>query len=171
MSDARGEIQPGSVRSEDFVNSRIPPSWVLDGDPRTRSCDLSASGDGGLTMNLWECTAGRFRWTYRGDELIQVLEGEVRVTGLDGRTTVLRAGSTAHFAAGTELVWEVPEYVKKLAIHRGPSTIPGRVVHKLRVSWILARRRRSADLRVAGIAGPFTEYAAPLAGVAAALAG
>ncbi len=91
---------------------------VLDGSPVTRSLDLTKSPDGKFTTNLWDCTAGSFRWTYTTDEIVHVLEGEVHVTDEHGVRRTLTPGDVAHFTKGTQAVWEVPEYVKKLAVHR-----------------------------------------------------
>lgn len=118
------------VHREEFIDSPIPDAQVLEGRPIARSCDLHSSRTGGMSMNLWDCTAGRFRWHYRCDELVEILEGEVRVTGADGTQRVLRPGDTAHFPAGTSFVWEVSAYVKKLAIHRTAKTLPDRVLMK-----------------------------------------
>ena len=82
-------------------------------------------------MNFWDCTAGRFHWDYFGDEMVQILEGEVHVTFEDGVTRTLRAGDTAHFKAGTRLEWNVPDYVRKIAFHRSPQSLPDRVLSKL----------------------------------------
>src|SRR4051794_3877278 len=108
----------GDICREEFADAPIPAAQVIDGAPVARSCDLHSSREAGVSMNLWDCTAGRFHWHYGSDELVEILEGEVRVSDVDGRQRVLRAGDTAHFPAGTSFVWEVPEYVKKLAIHR-----------------------------------------------------
>jgi len=132
MGTSSLKLQQGNVGLQDFVPAPIPPENVLDGEPVARTCNLSQSDDQGLSMNLWDCTAGRFRWNYYGDELAHILEGEVHVTEETGEVTVLQAGDTAHFPAGARTVWEVPEYVKKLAVHRTPPNLPARVVHKLK---------------------------------------
>lgn len=126
-------IQAADVQREDFVVAPIPSDQILDGSPVARSCDLSISSDRALSTNLWDCTAGRFNWIYGADEVVQILEGEVRVTDHTGARTVLTAGSTAHFPAGTRMVWEVPSYVKKLATHRNPTSLRARALLKLRV--------------------------------------
>lgn len=113
-----------------WYDAPIPESDVIEGAPQTRSHDLHRAHRGGVTMNYWDCTAGRFRWHYAGDEMVQILEGEVHVTDEDGRTTTLRAGDTAHFHAGTTLHWDVPEYVRKLAFHRNPQTLSDRLIAK-----------------------------------------
>lgn len=131
------------IRRDEFVDAPIPAAHVLDGNPVARSCDLHSSREGGLSMNLWDCTAGRFRWHYGSDELVEILEGEVRVTEADGQQHVLRPGDTAHFPAGTSFIWEVPEYVKKLAFHRAAMTIPDRAL--LKATRALARRRSAVQ--------------------------
>jgi uncharacterized cupin superfamily protein len=110
----------------------IPATDVLEGAPHARSQDLHVSREGGVSMNYWDCTAGRFRWYYGGDEMVHILEGEVHLTDEHGATFTLRAGDTAHFHAGATLLWEVPEYVRKLAFHRSPQSLSDRVACKAR---------------------------------------
>ena len=160
MDSSAPGIQAADIRREDFVPAPIPAERVLAGDPVARSCDLSGSKDGGLSMNLWDCTAGRFRWTFGADELIQVIEGEVHVTDAAGETTVLTAGSTAHFAAGTEMVWEIPHYLKKLAIHRRPVPVPARVI--LSHARQRVRRAQVRPARLAAGLAPVVSTAGPI---------
>jgi uncharacterized cupin superfamily protein len=129
------------IRRDEFADAPIPAEQVIEGAPVARSCDLHSSRQAGVSMNLWDCTAGRFRWHYGSDELVEILEGEVRVTDAEGAQRVLRPGDTAHFPAGTSFVWEVPEYVKKLAIHRAAKALPDRILWKL--TRMLSRRRTS----------------------------
>jgi uncharacterized cupin superfamily protein len=143
MNPPPGGFQQGSVQREDFVAAPIPREAILEGEPAARTCNLSESEDKGISMNLWDCTAGRFRWTYYGDELLQVLEGEVRITDENGNVTLLREGDTAHFDAGESTIWDVPVYVRKLAFHRTPQTLWARALRKLRVMARRSRRRRA----------------------------
>jgi hypothetical protein len=105
-------IQTFETSRSDLKPAPIDPTWILEGAPVARSVVLSASPDGTLTAGLWDCTAGKFRWIYRVDETVTILEGEARVTDSTG-TRILRAGSVAYFPRGLEAVWEVPHYVKK----------------------------------------------------------
>ena len=84
---------------------------------------LSKSPDGLLTAGLWDCSAGTFTWIFRRDEIVHIVEGEVRVH--DGPTThVLVPGCVAYFPRGLETVWEVPTYVKKAFVLRAPAPSP-----------------------------------------------
>lgn len=130
-----------------WTEAPLPAHNVIEGEPRTRSHDLYSAWDGGVSMNYWDCTAGRFKWDYLGDEMVQILEGEVHVTFEDGVTRILREGDTAHFKAGTTLEWYVPDYVRKVAFHRSPQSLPDRIF--LKAMRILRRlpgleRRRHA---------------------------
>jgi uncharacterized cupin superfamily protein len=128
------EIQMFETSRSDLEPQPIEPSWIKEGTPIARATTLSASPDGTLTAGLWDCTAGTFRWIYSVDEIVHILEGEVRVS--DGtRTQVLVPGSVAYFPCGLEAVWEVPKYVKKMFILRGiKRSLPQRILA------ILARR-------------------------------
>jgi uncharacterized protein len=107
------------VSRTDLSLDPIEPSWIKQGAPVARCLTLSESPDGLLTAGLWDCTAGTFRWIFRSDEIVHILEGEVRVHD-DGQTHVLVPGSVAYFPRGRETVWEVPTYVKKSFTLRGP---------------------------------------------------
>jgi uncharacterized cupin superfamily protein len=103
----------------DLQPEPIEPSWIKEGSPVARAVRVTESPDKALMAGLWDCTAGKFRWIYWFDEIVHIVEGEVRVD--DGtRTHVLVPGSVAYFPSGLETVWEVPKYVKKMFILRAP---------------------------------------------------
>jgi uncharacterized protein len=98
----------------------IEPSWILEGNPRARGTVLVQSNDKLLSSGLWECTAGRFNWTFGWDEFIHVLEGEVRITEDGGDSYSLRQGDFVHFPLGLKTEWHVPQYVRKAFTLRTP---------------------------------------------------
>jgi uncharacterized protein len=103
----------------DLEPEPINPDWILEGAPVARALRVTESPDKMLISGVWDCTAGKFRWIYWFDEIVHILEGEVRVN--DGtRTRVLVPGSVAYFPSRLETVWEVPKYVKKMFILRAP---------------------------------------------------
>jgi uncharacterized cupin superfamily protein len=124
------EVQTSSSRAfktsrGDLVSQPIEPGWIKEGRPVARAVTLSESSDKRLTIGLWDCTAGTFTWIFGTDEIVHVIEGEVRVH--EGRTThLLVPGSVCHFPAGLETIWEVPRYVKKTFILRAPHRSPAR---------------------------------------------
>jgi uncharacterized protein len=96
----------------------IRPEWILEGAPVARARPVAVTADDHFSSTVWDCTAGRFRWQFRSDEIVHILEGEVHVTDEAGRERALVPGDVALFSRGTTSVWRVPRYVKKLAIHR-----------------------------------------------------
>ncbi len=66
----------------------------------------------------WSCTAGRFVWCYKVDEMLHVISGEVFVTDEKGAVRRLGPGDMAFFPAGARSVWHVPHEVRKLAMCR-----------------------------------------------------
>ena len=103
----------------DLTPLPIEPAWIKAGAPFARAITLSQSPDSLLTAGLWDCTAGTFTWIFGMDEIVHILEGEVRVR--EGNITHhLVPGSVAYFPRGVETVWEVHHYVKKSFIHRAP---------------------------------------------------
>ncbi len=138
-----------TLRCATFETSRtellplaIDPTWIKEGTPVARSVTLGKSPDSLLTTGLWDCTAGTFTWIFRRDEIVHVVEGEVRVH-VGGTTQVLVPGSVAYFPRGLETVWEVRTYVKKHFVLRAPqASILSRAdaAGKARLGAIVRRR-------------------------------
>lgn len=98
--------------------SPINPEWILDGTPQARVAEWSRSVDGTTTTNVWDCTAGRFRWYFAMDEIVHIMDGSVTVSSDDHPARTLVAGDAALFRAGTWSEWNVDDYVRKHAILR-----------------------------------------------------
>src|SRR5208282_4986567 len=96
----------------------IRPDWVIEGNPQVRSKYLARSADGASSVMAWSCTAGRFIWCYKVDEMLHVVSGEVFVTDENGAVRRLGPGDMAFFPAGARSVWHVPHEVRKLAMCR-----------------------------------------------------
>lgn len=96
----------------------IPPDWVIEGTPQARSKYLAGSADGAASVMAWSCTAGRFLWRYKVDEVLHIISGEVFVTDEKGTIRWLGPGDMAFFPAGARSVWHVPHEVRKLAMCR-----------------------------------------------------
>jgi hypothetical protein len=83
---------------------------------------------------------------------VLIVEGEVRVTDALGTTTTLRAGDVSYFPADSWFVWEIDEYVRKLAFCR--LAVPRRVRRTLSaVAFVRALPRRVVGkvLRMTGL--------------------
>jgi uncharacterized protein len=96
----------------------IRSDWVIEGAPQVRSKYLARSADGASSVMAWSCTAGRFIWCYKVDEMLHVISGEVFVTDENGAVRRLGPGDMAFFPAGSRSVWHVPHEVRKLAMCR-----------------------------------------------------
>jgi uncharacterized cupin superfamily protein len=119
------------ARRRDLDPLPIHDPHVIAGEPVARCSQLTASADGLVSTHVWDCTAGKFHWYFGVDEIVHILEGEVHVTDDAGRTVTLQTGDVGHFALDSHTVWDVPDYVCKLAFHRVPA-LPIRVKRKLR---------------------------------------
>jgi uncharacterized cupin superfamily protein len=126
-------ILTGDAQRRDLDHAPITGDHVIAGAPVARSVKLTESADGLLSTHLWDCTAGRFHWYFGVEEIVHILDGEVRVTDDRGETVILRTGDVGHFALHSHSVWDVPEYVRKLAFHRAPRpvSLPVRAFRKL----------------------------------------
>ena len=73
-------LEPDVIRSvsttDDLAPDPMDPSWILEGNPQTRSRRLFLSPDRTISAVLWDSTAGKFDWHYGMDEIIQIVDGE-----------------------------------------------------------------------------------------------
>jgi uncharacterized protein len=107
----------------DLEPDPIRPGWVIEGTPQVSSKCVAGSADGASSVMVWSCTAGRFVWCYKVDEMLHVLSGEAFVTNEDGTDRRLGPGDMAFFPSGARSIWHVPKEVRKLAMCR--HTLPG----------------------------------------------
>jgi hypothetical protein len=114
----------GSERRE-LPLAPIAPADIEEGQPIAHGMTLSQSPDGQLSTGLWDCSAGKFRWTFWVDEVVHILEGDATVREESGVVHELRPGSVAYFPLGLVARWEVPRYVRKLFVVRSASAGPG----------------------------------------------
>ena len=128
----------------------IEPSWVIEGQPESRSNVLSQSRDGQACTIEWECTAGKFNWYYDFDETILILEGSIVIESDDLPPTRYGAGDVIFFKHGAHAKWHVEKYVRKLAFCRNidPAWLafPTRVLRKLYKMMMPAAGRQSGSL-------------------------
>jgi hypothetical protein len=122
----------------------IPPDWILAGDPIARRRLLVGSSDDMASTHMWDCTAGRFNWHYKSDEVIYVVEGSVVVEDHAGVKLRLEAGDTFLFPAGTRFHWTVPRYIRKIAFLHAPLSRKVRVLKGLYNFLTAAFRRKQA---------------------------
>jgi uncharacterized cupin superfamily protein len=120
-----GSLAPTRVAmDQQQVTSSLLPQ-VLDGDPVARAVPLITSADDCFSATLWTCSPGRFRWFYRSDEMIHLLEGEVFVTpDQAGDPFLMVEGDVIYFPLGSSAVWEVRRPVRKLALFRSEAGDP-----------------------------------------------
>ncbi|MFC5453831.1 cupin domain-containing protein [Prosthecobacter fluviatilis] len=120
LSSDSARIQTGSILNQDLQPSPINPDWILEGNPIARATTLAIAPDQTLSCAVWECSAGKFKWVFGLDEIIQILEGEVVIEEQtpERKVHTLRVGDTALFPDGLTTHWTVTNYVRKFAIHR-----------------------------------------------------
>lgn len=130
-------ITAASLDAIELDPAPIRPEWILDGRPVARCRQWSDSSDGTTSAMVWDCTAGRFRWYFGGDEIVHIIEGEVIVSGDGAPERTLKPGDAALFRAGTWATWHVPNYVRKHAICR--DSLPVAITLPLKVTKKAAR--------------------------------
>jgi uncharacterized cupin superfamily protein len=141
-------IVTASPSTIELEPSSLPREWVLEGNPQVRAKEIARSDDASMSMIVWSCTEGRFRWHYGVDETVHILSGEVIVTDDDSKEHRLGPGDSAFFPAGTTSVWHVTQAMRKVAVCR--ATVPRVVSLGLRAwNW---GKRRAKTLFAAGAA-------------------
>ena len=146
---SRALIEIGSC-NVDLELRPIEPTWVIEGNPVSRSHILSTSSDGTSSTIVWECSEGRFNWYYDFDETILILEGSIVLESDTMPPTRYGPGDTIFFRNGAHARWHVEGRVRKLAFCR--KTQPAwvgfglRVLLKLKKILIPADERQPASL-------------------------
>jgi uncharacterized cupin superfamily protein len=70
--------------------------------------------DGAIDIGIWECEPGEFTATHDDDtEVCQILSGSATVTGEDGASTLVSAGSLLVLPVGWRGRWTVHETIRK----------------------------------------------------------
>ena len=109
----------------------ITPAWVIEGAPQARATELMRSRDGIAYTVVWDCTAGKFNWTYHVDETIHILEGSIVLTDGGNAPTRFGPGDVIFFPKGSQVHWEVESYVKKVAFFRRVMPNPVNVAYRI----------------------------------------
>ena len=92
----------------------LPFATVLEGEP-IQSGRFDVGGFGTRTMaGVWQCTPGRFEYTYPCDEICTLLQGKIEVLSEDGETHEYKAGDTFYMRKGEFATWTVVETVRKI---------------------------------------------------------
>lgn len=112
------DMVAGHPDAVELIDAPINPGWIVSGEPKARAGKHSTATDGRALTQVWDCTAGSFNWTFYEEETVYILEGSVRVTTEDGKTEVLSPGDMAYFAPRSRALWEIDDYVRKIAFCR-----------------------------------------------------
>ena len=60
---------------------------------------------------VWQCTPGKFEYTYPGDEICTLLAGRIQVTDENGTMHEYGAGDIFYTRKGEVATWEILETV------------------------------------------------------------
>jgi len=123
----------------------IRPASILEGDPRAREKLLGHSTDASASLHLWDCTSGRFQWTYVTEEIVHVVQGDATVE-VAGSRRRLQAGDTQVFAAGSQCRWSVPDYVRMVTCRLAAAS-PSPFKRRIRAALARVREPRNSRTR------------------------
>ena len=77
MNPLKMQVTPADTG--DFEDMPIPAEWIHEGTPQARGVVRIQSADQKQSAGLWECTEGKFEWTFTWYETTHILEGEVTI--------------------------------------------------------------------------------------------
>lgn len=96
------------------LESRISDPALVDTPYVSNSWRCFESADGQALSRIWEAGPHLERCTCDFDEMCHILEGEVRLTDVEGQTKTFGAGDSFVVASGFEGTWENLTYVRKV---------------------------------------------------------
>ena len=68
---------------------------------------------GVYSWGIWEKEVSQFPWSYNGEELCYILEGEVTVTPDGGEAVTIGAGDFVTFPDGMSCHWNITAPIRK----------------------------------------------------------
>jgi uncharacterized cupin superfamily protein len=109
--------KPSSISKFSVVDAPVVPAPIaaqdiVAGSPQASVALLWRNAEGTLFNGVWHCTPGAF-YLDHADETVTFIEGRATVTAEGGKPVELAAGDTGYFPAGTRVLWEVHETVRK----------------------------------------------------------
>ena len=120
-------VQPAAdtlIARTELASWPLPADWVLEGDPDARGAVISRSDDSRIIRGVWECTPGKFKWTFSYDETLVVASGRAIVELDTGERVELEPGVMAFFGRGHESTWTVSETLRKGFHADSPEPLP-----------------------------------------------
>jgi uncharacterized cupin superfamily protein len=102
----------------------LPADWILEGSPDAQGAVLSRSDDSRIIRGVWECTPGKFKWTFSYDETLVVVGGRATVELDTGQRVELSAGDMAFFGRGHDATWTVHQTLRKGFHADSPDPLP-----------------------------------------------
>lgn len=111
MKDEDGLEPWPSMEELPFVNT-------IEGNP-VHTGRFDVGGFGMRTMiGVWECTPGKFEYTYPGDEMCTIIKGKIQLLCENGEIHNYSAGDTFYTRKNEVATWTVIETVRKIfSIH------------------------------------------------------
>jgi uncharacterized protein len=111
--DGSAKVIKESVVDAPLGPAPIDPEDIVSGSPEAGTVVMRASNDKRLVNGVWECTPGTFYLPHNYEETVTIVRGRVTVTPEGGEPTELGPGDTAFFPAGTKVLWEVHDTLRK----------------------------------------------------------
>jgi uncharacterized cupin superfamily protein len=102
----------------------LPQEWILEGSPDASGTVISRSDDSRIIRGVWECTPGKFNWTFSYDETLVVVSGSATVELDTGEQVELTPGVMAFFGRGHDATWTVHETLRKGFHADSPEPLP-----------------------------------------------
>jgi uncharacterized cupin superfamily protein len=104
------------VLEADLTRMDSTDPFVIEGEAPVQRDNIAFTNDAGnMFTGMWDSTAFESEMKpFPCHELVQLLEGEVTVTGEGGETQLFKAGDAFFIPMGTVCKWQSTGYLKKL---------------------------------------------------------
>ena len=87
---------------------------ILGGAPRHAGLHLMGNANSATQAGVWECTPGRFDYTFPDNELCKIVSGEVLLTDAQDQRRRLGPGDMLITHRGDIVNWDVRQTVRKV---------------------------------------------------------
>jgi uncharacterized protein len=106
------EIKKIEPMAAALTSKGVLPTAIDGTSPSTASLSLGKAEH--FTTGIWECTPGRFPWSYAKAETMHILAGKATFTPDNGEPVSFGAGDTLFFPVGVNGYWDVTETIRKV---------------------------------------------------------
>jgi uncharacterized protein len=87
---------------------------VLEGNPTHKGTHSFGNFGSSLQIGLWECSPGKFEYTYPGNEICIIEQGTVEIIDSLGNVRRLGPGDSMFTTKGEVVTWNIISNIRKV---------------------------------------------------------